>query len=241
MGKISNKVSGGLGEAIREAQAMMNDDTNQESVNDLLNSGVEAKKKRKRRTKAEMEADRQKELESKSEDNSLFEAMGLTEEAEEDNRPEWEKRNANNHDEFCEWELQKTQLKGLPDPDFDYRQTYSKGDIVYYVKVTESLGEKELLKLSLRTIYPRMLIGVLEKGYCQCLGYNDQENIFVNYKDALDCFNAAKVSSKYGNEYDESTGKKKRKRKNVSEEDLEESASDEYLDTLMSKEEQEEE
>ena len=75
---------------------------------------TEEPKKRKRRTKAEMEAAKA----SEETDNTV--------EPEEDNRPEWEKRRAVNHDEFCQWELEKAKLKGLPEPEFDFRNYYEK-------------------------------------------------------------------------------------------------------------------
>ena len=100
MGKISGKVSKGLGAAIAEAQAKLNGSTGENTVEALLNSGAEAQKKRKRRTKAEIEAAKQAESEQ-TEDNSLFEALDLPKE--DDDRPEWEKRRAVDHEEFCQW------------------------------------------------------------------------------------------------------------------------------------------
>lgn len=197
MGKISNKVSKGLGAAIVEAQAKMNGNVS-DDVETLLNSGAEAQKKRKRRTKAEIEVDKQAEI---TEENSLFEALDLPDDPnEEDNRPEWEKRNARNHDEFCQWELEKAQLKGLPEPDFDFRNIYEKGDIVFYVRIIELLGEKEVKKVFLRTIYPRMMVGSEEKACCHCIGYNERDRIFRTPKEADDYCKAFKLSSKYASE-----------------------------------------
>jgi hypothetical protein len=198
MGKISNEVSKGLGAAIAEIKAKINGDidSNESEVEVLLNSGAEAQKKRKRRTKAEIEAEKQT-------DNSLFESLNL-----EDNRPEWEKRSAYNHDEFCEWELAKAKLKGLPEPDFDFRNLYAKGSTIYYVSVLEPLGVKELKKLYLRTVYPRMLIGVEEKGFCQCIGYCGRDKVFLTLLEADAYYQSIEVVSKYDSEEPKSRCKK---------------------------------
>ena len=124
MGKISSQVSQGLGAAIQEVKNKISDDTT--SPEDLLNSGVKVQKKRHRRTKAEIQAEK----EAKAQGNSLFEALDIPEEFKEekveDNRPEWEKRSAKNHDEFCEWELEKAKLKNLENPEFDFRNSYER-------------------------------------------------------------------------------------------------------------------
>lgn len=190
MGKISSEVSKGLGAAIAEAQAKMSGNVNEADTEALLNSGVEAQKKRKRRTKAEIEADKQ------SEENSLFEALDLPKE-EDDDRAEWEKRSAKNFDEFCEWELEKAKLKGLPEPDFDFRSVYEKGEVVFYVRIIEMLGEKDVKKVSLRTIYPRMLVGSEEKACCHCIGYNERDRVFKTLKEANAYCKSINVSSKY--------------------------------------------
>lgn len=218
MGKIAGKVSKGLGAAIQEAQAKMtggvvtniNDPEDIENVSTgeveaLLNSGAEAQKKRKRRTKAEIEAAKQAEA---GEENSLFEALDIPEE--DDDRPEWEKRRAVDHDEFCEWELQKAQLKGLPEPDFDFRNFYEKGSIIYFVRIMEALGEKEVKKLYLRTIYPRLMVGSEEKGCCQCIGYNERDKVFLTPRDADAYCKSIKITAKYASEEPKS-GRKRSK------------------------------
>lgn len=231
MGKISSHVSKGLGAAIQEVTEKLNGDVSPE---ELLNSGAEAQKKRHRRTKAEIQAEKeakQAAIESTSTENSLFEALDIPKEEEEiDNRPEWEKRSHKDFEEFCEWEIQKAHYYNKPEPDFDFRNFYEKGQVVYYVRVFEKLGEKEIQKLTLRTVYPRMLIGCLEKGYCQCVGISSRDMVFETHKDALDCYRNIKVTSKYGTEFDDETGKKKRKsRKRVTEEvDEENNEYDDY-------------
>lgn len=238
MGKISGKVSKGLGAAIAEAQAKLNGSTSEiegfpgeNTVEALLNSGAEAQKKRKRRTKAEIEAAKQAESEQ-TEDNSLFEALDLPKE--DDDRPEWEKRRAVDHDEFCQWELEKAKLKGVPEPEFDFRNYYEKGQIVYFVRIMEALGEKEIKKLLLRTIYPRMMVGSEEKACCQCIGYNDRDQIFLTPRDADVYYKSIKLTSKYASEEPKP---KRKSRKGIDEGVDEEEELDEAYTSLEEAEE----
>lgn len=185
MGKISSQVSKGLGAAIQEVKNKISDNTSPE---ELLNSGAEVQKKRHRRTKAEIQAEKEAKT-AESQDNSLFEALDIHEESQEeeveDNRPEWEKRSAKDNDEFCEWELEKAKLKGLENPDFDFRTFYEKGQTIYFIHILRGgINTKELKKLKIRTIYPRMMICNEEKACCQCIGYNERDLIFDTPRDA---------------------------------------------------------
>ena len=185
MGKISSQVSKGLGTAIQEVKNKINDDISPE---ELLNSGVKTQKKRHRRTKAEIQAEKEAKA-AKSQDNSLFEALDIHEESQkeeiEDNRPEWEKRSAKDNDEFCEWELEKAKLKGLENPEFDFRNFYEKGQTIYFIHILRGgINTKELKKLKIRTIYPRMMVCNEEKACCQCIGYNERDLIFDTPRDA---------------------------------------------------------
>ena len=170
MGKISSQVSKGLETVIQEVKNKISDDT---SSKELLNSGAEVQKKRHRRTKAEIQAEKEAKA-VESQDNSLFEALYIHEESKkeeiEDNRPEWEKRSAKDNDEFCEWELEKAKLKGLENPDFDFRNFYEKGQTIYFIHILRGgINTKELKKLKIRTIYPRMMVCNEEKSCCQCI------------------------------------------------------------------------
>ena len=185
MGKISSQVSKGLGATIQEVKNKINDDI---SPKELLNSGAETQKKRHRRTKAEIQAEKEAKA-AKSQDNSLFEALDIHEESKkkeiEDNRPEWEKRSAKDNDEFCEWELEKAKLKGLENPEFDFRNFYEKGQTIYFIHILRGgINTKELKKLKIRTIYPRMMVCNEEKACCQCIDYNERELIFDTPRDA---------------------------------------------------------
>jgi hypothetical protein len=183
MAKISKEVSQGLGAAIAEAQAKLEGTTaeiegfpGENTIEALLNSGVETQKKRKRRTKAEMEAEKQAESEDPFNSNEP--------------RPK-------NHEEFCEWELQKAVEKGLENPDFDFRNYYEQGETVYYVNYSERLGEKEVVKVYLRTIYPRMMVGSEEKSSCHCIGYGQRDNVFKDSRTANDFCNSLDISPRY--------------------------------------------
>ena len=186
MGKISNKVSKGLGAAIAEAQAKMtgtvvtniNDSEGIENISNnevetLLNSGAEAQKKRKTK--------------KSSKDNIKLKKDKLSEE---ELRPK-------THEEFCEHELKKAHDKNLPEPDFDFRNHYEKGDVIFYVRIFEALGEKEVKKLTIRTIYPRLMIGCEAKGCCYVVGYNERDKIFSNPYDADTYCDSIKVTAKY--------------------------------------------
>lgn len=185
MGKISSQVSKGLGAAIQEVKNKINDDI---SPKELLNSGAETQKKRHRRTKAEIQAEKEAKA-AESQNNSLFEALDVHEEFQEeeveDNRPEWEKRSAKDNDEFCEWELEKAKLKGLENPEFDFRNFYEKGQTIYFIHILRGgINTKELKKLKIRTIYPRMMVCNEEKACCQCIDYNERDLIFDTPRDA---------------------------------------------------------
>lgn len=225
MAKISKEVSGGLSAAIAEAQAKINGETNVSDTEELLNSGVTAHKKRHRRTKAEIEAAKAAET-NQEESNSLFEEI-IPEEKPVDNRPEWEKRSAKSHEEFCEWELEKARLKGRENPDFDFRNFYEKGQVIYYILVLRGgIQTKELKKVKIRTIYPRMLVCTEEKACCQCIGYGDRDLIFETLQDA----NAVFKTINLRDEKELEKAQKKNKSRKGTDEDLddEDGLNDDY-------------
>ena len=204
MGKISTKVSNGLGAAIAEAKAKINGE--EPNVEELLNTGVEAQQKRKRRTKAEMEATKESE------------SYVIYDESQKANGPM-------TYEEACEYDLKRAIEKEFPEPDFDFRNFYEKGQIVYYVHIIETLGVKEVKKLYLRTIYPRMIIGTEEKSYCQCIGYSDRDRIFITSRDADIYSDSIVLNSKYNTE-----NKRKSKKDNddIDEDDITSNEYDNY-------------
>lgn len=183
--KLSDSVSKDLANATQQALedlgVKIESPASTDPVEEPESSSEPLKKKRHRRTKVEMEEARKQESEAvkKKKEDSAFEFV------EDPNIPIWEQRPPHNTEEFCEWEIQKAHTKGLPNPDFDFRKEYHKGQTIYLVRTFNMMGiRKELEELRLRTIYPRMLVGVKEKGTCECIDYNEQDNIFTNIVDA---------------------------------------------------------
>lgn len=85
-------------------------------------------------------------------------------------------------EEFCDLEIKRVHDRGLPEPDYDFRDEYHKGQKIYYINNTAHyVNEKQLLTLTIRTIYPRMIVGVEEKSSCHCIGYNERHNVFTDY------------------------------------------------------------
>ena len=227
MGKISSQVSKGLGAAIQEVKNKINDDISPEK---LLNSGAETQKKRHRRTKAEIQAEKEAKA-AESQDNSLFEALDIHEESNEkteDNRPEWEKRSAKDNDEFCEWELEKAKLKGLENPDFDFRTLYEKGQTIYFIHILRGgINTKELKKVKIRTIYPRMMICNEEKACCQCIGYSERDLIFDTPRDADVVYKTINLADE--KELEKSKSGRKSKKGTVEDPDEENSEYEPYI------------
>ena len=227
MGKISSQVSKGLGAAIQEVKNKINDDISPEK---LLNSGAETQKKRHRRTKAEIQAEKEAKA-AESQDNSLFEALDIHEESNEkteDNRPEWEKRSAKDNDEFCEWELEKAKLKGLENPDFDFRTLYEKGQTIYFIHILRGgINTKELKKVKIRTIYPRMMLCNEEKACCQCIGYSERDLIFDTPRDADVVYKTINLADE--KELEKSKSGRKSKKGTVEDPDEENSEYEPYI------------
>lgn len=73
--------------------------------------------------------------------------------------------------------------KNQPDPDFDFRLTYTPKDIIYFVAAYPHRA-LSVIKLSLRTIYARSMVGVDEYGQCIAIGYSDIESIFSDNEQA---------------------------------------------------------
>lgn len=111
-------------------------------VLELLESGVESRKKRKK--KEEVIPDIPTETPTFTLED--FEQMGLLEEP-------------------------------LPDPNFDYRNFYTKGDEIHLVRVN-SKGEKVLKSLKIRTVFQRNMVTLEKTGECCCIGYEEKDQIF---------------------------------------------------------------
>lgn len=122
------------------------------------------------------------------------------------------------HDEFCDWEIEKAHLYGKSNPDFDYRLFYQKGDKIYLVRYYDKNNTKDIIYMTLRTIYARNMVGVVEKQYCQCVGISDKDFIFIDKQDAMDYFDSIDANVEES-EDQEDTGKKKHKRKKQDEQE----------------------
>lgn len=85
--------------------------------------------------------------------------------------------------------------KELVDPAFDFANFYEKGQKIYYIRVFEKLGTKELLELKVRTVYPRFLVTCEDKKACVCIGYDGKDMIFEDRKEALKVYNKIHVKA----------------------------------------------
>lgn len=177
MGKISKDVSSGLGAAIKEAQDKIKGNSSEE----LLNSGVKKHKDRKVKAKQEENA----------EDNSLFNALIPKEE-----KPKKEQSHMKTYEEVCQEDIQKAHDRGYEDPDFDFRSNYQRGQIIYYVLVGRNT--KELKKLTVRTVYPRMMVCNEEKAACVCIGYKERDYIFGTPYEAKPVYDSIKLDPEEG-------------------------------------------
>lgn len=81
-------------------------------------------------------------------------------------------------------------------PGFDFTTMYSKGQIIFYVKINPIVGEKELQELKLHTIYPKMLIGCIGKAYTQCIGPDTADRVFTDRKEAIKYYKSVVVKQR---------------------------------------------
>lgn len=101
-------------------------------------------------------------------------------------------------DKIAEKEKQNAIDKNFPDPYFDFREYYSKGQEIYYAYINDFIGEKENIKLKIRTVYARTLIGYEENACCHMIGYKNKEQIFQTKSEAEAFLKTIKVTPKYG-------------------------------------------
>ena len=119
-------------------------------------------------------------------------------------------------EDFCKWEIEKAHFDGKIEPDFDFRTLYKTGERIFFIRYNAKQNNKVLYDLTLRTIYPRTLVGMLDNGSCQLINFKEKDRIFYDKKSAMKFYRTLKA--KANEDYDENTGKKKRKRKSVEEE-----------------------
>ena len=108
------------------------------------------------------------------------------------------KPNTMTNEEVAELELQIAQEKNLEDPDFDFRNLYRSGDTIYYVWINNLTGDKQLLKLTVRTVYARSMVAWEEKGCAHMIGYTTRDWIFWDKREAEAYYKSTKVEAKYG-------------------------------------------
>lgn len=101
-------------------------------------------------------------------------------------------------EEVCEEEMRRAAEAGLPDPDWDFRTMYKRGDKIYYVWLNHLTGDKELLDLTVRTVYARSLIAHEDKGNSHMIGYPTRDLIFFDRYEAEGYYKSAKVEAEYG-------------------------------------------
>lgn len=98
---------------------------------------------------------------------------------------------------IAEEEKQEALLKKYPDPYFDFREYYTKGEEIFYVYINEFIGEKKIVKIKIRTIYARTIVGFEENACCHMIDYSTREQIFHSKSEAEAFFKTIKVVAKY--------------------------------------------
>jgi hypothetical protein len=81
-------------------------------------------------------------------------------------------------------------------PGFDFSTEYEKGQTIFYVRINRIIGEKELMELKIRTVYPKMLVCCMDKACTQCIGPETADRIFRTRYEAVDCYNNTPVEIK---------------------------------------------
>lgn len=99
------------------------------------------------------------------------------------------------HEDFCNADIQRAHAENKPDPDFDFREDYFQGQKVYYIYRDLYSNQAYLMHLTVRTVYPRMIVLVEDKGMCHCISYNNRDDIYTSYTTALDVINNLKNES----------------------------------------------
>lgn len=76
---------------------------------------------------------------------------------------------------------------------YSFIEHFNVKETVYYVRVLERLGIKELQEMRIRTLYDDLLIGVLESKQAMCVFKTTAPLVFKDRKEALKAYNAIKV------------------------------------------------
>ena len=130
---------------------------------------IATKKKRHRRTKAEMELARQQQQqkgESKKKNKK------------DDYWDSYEHKMITT-DEVAEQMIKNAINKHFPEPDFDYRKEYAKGQIIWFLDYNKVCNTVNLLELKINTVYSRVLIAYIDNGEARCIDYGLRDFIFT--------------------------------------------------------------
>ena len=73
-------------------------------------------------------------------------------------------------------------------PGFDFNDYYVVGQKIFYIRVLEKIGVKDLLELKIRTVYPDMIVACEKKGFARCIGPETQDMIFLDRHSAEKAF-----------------------------------------------------
>ena len=133
---------------------------------------IATKKKRHRRTKAEMELARQQQQDKPKKKNKK-----------DDYWDSYEHKMITT-DEVAEQMIKNAINKHLPEPDFDYRKEYAKGQIIWFLDYNKVCNTVDLLELKINTVYSRVLIAYIDNGEARCIDYGLRDFIFTTPNEA---------------------------------------------------------
>lgn len=89
-------------------------------------------------------------------------------------------------------------------PGFNFNDYYEKGQKIFFIRILEPLGYKEFMELTIRTIYPKTIIGFEKKHSTQSIGPDAADMIFTDRVTALDIYDQIKLEQpKYKNTEDD--------------------------------------
>lgn len=95
------------------------------------------------------------------------------------------------YEEFCEAQIKKAHEENLENPDYDFRNFYQRGDVIWFVRVNKQKWYGKVMRqLKVRTVYPRMMVTILESGEACCIGYPEKDQIFMYKTDAQNFFDS---------------------------------------------------
>lgn len=96
-------------------------------------------------------------------------------------------------DQIAEQEIAKAHEMGYPEPDFDFRKLYKKGDKIYYLHVISDMGVKEILALTVQSVFARCITAFEPKSTCSLIPYRQRNMIFTNRAEALEQYEKTDV------------------------------------------------